>query len=90
MPNKSLHCFVIDRDSETAKHWLNSLQSSIPSQRQVLSHVTLLLSALLVTSEGYIVMETLKVIPLLAKTDPSQVLLSHLHFLYIVSIFFTN
>lgn len=40
----------------------------------MLSHVTLLLSALLVTAEGFIVMETLKVFPVLAKTDPSQVL----------------
>ena len=63
----------IPRDNETAKHWLNSLQSSLPSQRRVLSHVTLLLSAFLVTAEGYIVMETLNVIPILAKTDASQV-----------------
>ena len=64
----------IPRNKETAKHWLNSLQSSLPSQRQVLNHVTLLLSTLLVTAEGSIVMETLKVIPIFAKTDPSQVL----------------
>ena len=64
----------IPRNNEAAKRWLSSLQSLLPSQCQVLSQVTLLLSALLVTSEGYIVMETLKVIPILAKTDPSQVL----------------
>ena len=56
-----------------AKCWLESLQSSILSQGQVLSHVTLMLSALLVTSGGCVVMETLNVIPVLAKTDPSQV-----------------
>lgn len=56
-----------------AKHWLQSLQSSIPSQCQVLSHVPLMLSALLVTSEGCVTMETLNVIPVIAKTNPSQV-----------------
>ena len=56
-----------------AKCWLESLQSSILSQGQVLSHVTLMLSALLVTSGECVVMETLNVIPVLAKTDPSQV-----------------
>ena len=66
--------YDIARNKEAAKHWLNSLQSLLPAQHQVLSHVTLLLSALLVTSEGYINMETLNVIPILAKTDPSQVL----------------
>lgn len=66
-------CCHIPRNNETIKHWLSSLQNSLPSQRRVLSHVTLLLSALLVTAEGYIVMETLNVIPILAKTDASQV-----------------
>lgn len=92
VPNKTSHGLIchIPRNNETAKHWLNSLQSSIPSQHQVLSHVTLMLSALLVTSEGYIAMETLKVIPILAKTDPSQVLINLLVLYMYVYLFFTN
>ena len=73
VPDKTFFSHI-PRNNETAKHWLNSLQSLLPSQHQVQSHVTLLLSALLVTAEGNIVMETLKVISILAKTDPSQVL----------------
>lgn len=60
-------------DEETAKYWLQSLQSSIPRHGQVLNHVTLMLSALLFTSKGCVAMEALKVIPVVAKTDPSQV-----------------
>ena len=61
------------RDERLAKCWLENLQSLIPSQGQVLSHVTLMLSALLVMSEGSVTMETLNVIPIVAKADPSQV-----------------
>ena len=60
-------------DEETAKRWLQSLQSSIPRHGQVLNHVTLMLSALLCTSKGCVTMEALKVIPVVAKTDSSQV-----------------
>lgn len=61
------------RDERLAKSWLQNLQSLIPSQGQVLSHVTLMLSALFVTSEGCVTMETLNVITVVAKADPSQV-----------------
>ncbi|CAH3022453.1 unnamed protein product, partial [Porites evermanni] len=54
------------------KCWLESLQRSFSTQKQVLRHVPLMLSALLVTSAGEIVVDTLNTITALAKADPSQ------------------
>ena len=71
--NLMYNCFYILRNTETAKQGLNNLQNSVASSCQVLSHVPLMLSALLVTSQGSDAMEVLKVIPILAKVDPSQV-----------------
>lgn len=66
-------CFHFLRNTKSTKHWLSNLQKSVASHRRLLSHVSLMLSALLVTSQGSLAMEVLEVIPILAKADPSQV-----------------
>ncbi|XP_027059446.1 focadhesin-like [Pocillopora damicornis] len=63
---------ILIRNTKSTKHWLSNLQKSIASHRRLLSHVPLMLSALLVTSQGSLAMEVLEVIPILAKADPSQ------------------
>ncbi|XP_022783954.1 focadhesin-like isoform X5 [Stylophora pistillata] len=61
-------------NTKSTKQWLSNLQNSVASHYRLLSHVPLMLSALLVTSQGCLAMEVLEVIPILAKADPSQAL----------------
>ena len=66
-------CFFLNRDEVVAQNWLHCLQSSLPSHSHVPSHVSMMLSALLMTSSQPVAMETLKALPLVAKADPCQV-----------------
>ena len=65
--------FLSSRNKMSAVNWLKSLQSTLPSQSEVSCHVTMLLSALLVTSCDGVAMEIPRVIGLVSKIDPSQV-----------------
>ena len=70
----------------SAKCWLKSLQSSVSTQRQVLDHVLLMLSALLFTSKGCVTVDVLNIIPVIAKTDPSKVHIKQLYFSFYIKI----
>ncbi|XP_044183101.1 focadhesin-like isoform X2 [Acropora millepora] len=66
---------LLMREDTSIKCWLESLQSSVSSQGQVMNHSVLMLSAFLfVTSKGYITGDILNLIPIISKSDPSKAL----------------
>ena len=65
--------FFSNRDDCAAQSWIHALQASLSSASHVPDHVIMMLSALLMTSTHTVVMDILKIIPTVAKSNPSQV-----------------
>ncbi|XP_031566041.1 focadhesin-like [Actinia tenebrosa] len=61
------------RDSQTAITWLAALKTSLSSCKDVPSHVSMILSVILVMPDPRVTCEVLKVMPLVFSAMPSQV-----------------